>query len=44
VDNHELGWLFDMVGDARATMTVAEYYQFLDAGWETTQRILKGHV
>ena len=44
VDNYELGWLFDMEGDAAATMTVAEYYQFLDAGWETTQRILKGHV
>jgi glycine cleavage system H protein len=44
VDNYGPGWLFDMEGDAGATMTAAEYHQFLDAGWETTQRILKGHV
>jgi glycine cleavage system H protein len=46
VDNHGPGWLFDLQGEDEggATMTAAEYYQFLDAGWETTQRILKGHV
>jgi glycine cleavage system H protein len=44
VDTYGPGWLFDMDGDASATMTVAEYYQFLEAGWETTQRILKGHM
>jgi len=44
VDTYGPGWLFDMEGDDGSTMTVAEYYQFLDAGWETTQRILKGHV
>jgi glycine cleavage system H protein len=44
VDTYGPGWLFDMEGDAGATMTAQEYYQFLDAGWETTQRILKGHV
>ena len=44
VDNYGQGWLFDMEGDASTTMTVAEYHQFLEAGWETTQRILKGHV
>jgi glycine cleavage system H protein len=44
LDNHGSGWLFDMQGEGDATMSPAEYYQFLDAGWETTQRILKGHV
>jgi glycine cleavage system H protein len=44
VDTYEPGWLFDMDGDAAATMTVAEYYQYLEAGWEATQRILKGHM
>jgi glycine cleavage system H protein len=44
VDNHGPGWLFEIEGDASGTMTVAEYHGYLDAGWETTQRILKGHV
>jgi glycine cleavage system H protein len=44
VDTYGPGWLFDMEADAGAAMTVAEYHQYLDAGWETTQRILKGHV
>jgi glycine cleavage system H protein len=44
VDNYGPGWLFDMEGDSAQAMTAAEYHAFLDAGWETTQRILKGHV
>jgi glycine cleavage system H protein len=44
VDNHGPGWLIEMTGDIAGTMTVSEYHQFLDAGWETTQRILKGHI
>ena len=44
VDTYGAGWLFDMEGDAVATLSVAEYYQFLDAGWEKTQRLLKGHM
>src|SRR5262245_46478496 len=44
VDNYGAGWLFDMSGDPSVTMTVAEYYQFLDANWEKTQRTLKGHM
>jgi glycine cleavage system H protein len=44
VDTYGPGWLFDMDGDAGAAMTAAEYYQYLEAGWETTQRILKGHM
>ena len=44
VDNYGAGWLFDMEGDAAATLTADEYYQFLDANWEKTQRTLKGHM
>jgi glycine cleavage system H protein len=44
VDNYGAGWLFDMATDGAATMTAGEYYQFLDANWETTQRLLKGHM
>jgi glycine cleavage system H protein len=44
VDNYGAGWLFDLTGDPSATMTVQEYYQFLDANWEKTQRTLKGHM
>jgi glycine cleavage system H protein len=44
VDNHGAGWLFEMDGDPSATMTAQEYYQFLDANWEKTQRTLKGHM
>src|SRR5262245_28657996 len=43
VDNYGAGWLFDLEGDAAGTMDAQEYYQFLEAGWENTQRILKGH-
>ena len=44
VDNYGAGWLFEMAGDTGDTLTAAEYYQFLEAGWENTQRILKGHL
>jgi glycine cleavage system H protein len=44
VATYEDGWLFEMEGDVNATMNVAEYYKFLEAGWENTQRILKGQV
>jgi glycine cleavage system H protein len=44
VDTYGAGWLFEMDGDAGALMTVAAYHQFLEAGWENTQRLLKGHI
>jgi glycine cleavage system H protein len=44
VDNHGAGWLFEMATDGTGTMTATEYYQFLDSNWETTQRLLKGHM
>jgi glycine cleavage system H protein len=44
VDNYDAGWLFEMEGDVGITVTATEYFQFLDANWEKTQRMLKGHM
>jgi len=44
VDNYGAGWLFEMEGDLGVTVTVTEYYGFLEANWEKTQRMLKGHM
>lgn len=44
LDNYGAGWLFEMEGDGAGTLTVDEYYQFLDQNWEKTQRTLKGHM
>jgi glycine cleavage system H protein len=43
IDNYGAGWLFEMEA-VDESMTVGEYYQFLDANWENTQRLLKGHM
>jgi glycine cleavage system H protein len=44
VDNYGPGWLFEMSGVEADTLDVQEYYQFLDANWEKTQNMLKGHM
>jgi glycine cleavage system H protein len=44
LDTYGAGWLFEMVGDPAATLSAEEYYQFLDANWENTQRLLKGRM
>jgi glycine cleavage system H lipoate-binding protein len=44
VDNHGAGWLFEMEGDDTGILSAQEYYNFLDANWENTQRMLKGHM
>jgi glycine cleavage system H protein len=44
VDNYGAGWLLEMESDGAGTMTPAEYHKFLDDNWETTQRLLKGHM
>ena len=38
------GWLFEMTGDDTDTLSVQEYHDFLAAGWEKTQNMLKGHM
>ena len=42
-DNYALGWLFEFKTDA-PLLTPAEYVQFLESGWEETQRHLKGQM
>jgi glycine cleavage system H protein len=44
VDNHGNGWLFEMTGSDADTLSVQEYHDFLAAGWEKTQNMLKGHM
>jgi glycine cleavage system H protein len=43
-DNYGTGWLFEMTGNETPLMDVNGYYAFLESGWETTQRLLKGQV
>ncbi|HEV3446781.1 MAG TPA: glycine cleavage system protein H [Gemmataceae bacterium] len=44
VANYGAGWLFDLEGDASVLVDVGDYYAFLEANWEKTQRMLKGHM
>ena len=44
VDNYGNGWLFEMSGADAETLSVQEYHDFLAAGWEKTQNMLKGHM
>jgi len=44
LDNYGVGWLFELDGDARSTLSPEEYVKFLDEGWEATQRTLKGQL
>src|SRR6266496_5332100 len=44
VDNYGAGWLFEMRGSEADTIDVQEYHDFLDANWEKTQKMLKGHM
>src|ERR1043166_9184972 len=43
VDSYGKGWLFEMSAASDAdTLAVQEYHDFLAAGWEKTQNMLKG--
>jgi glycine cleavage system H protein len=44
VDGYGTGWLFEMEGDIGSTMEPQGYYDYLAAGWDNTQRILKGQM
>jgi len=44
VDTYGAGWLFELAGQLDDTLTAQEYHDFLDANWEKTQRMLKGHM
>jgi glycine cleavage system H protein len=41
---YDKGWLFEMQAELTGTMNSQEYYDFLAANWESTQRILKGQM
>lgn len=43
-DGYGEGWLFEMEGRQEDTLSPEEYYAFLEAGWEKTQNLLKGHM
>jgi len=44
VDTYEAGWLFEMDAPQAETMSAPDYCQFLEANWEKTQNLLKGHM
>jgi glycine cleavage system H protein len=44
VDMYGNGWLFEMTGADADMLNVQEYHDFLAAGWEKTQNMLKGHM
>jgi glycine cleavage system H protein len=44
VDCYGPGWLFEMTAATGETLDVQAYYNFLDANWEKTQNLLKGHM
>lgn len=44
VDSYGRGWLFEMAADLAGTLDVAAYHAHLEAGWENTQRLLKGQL
>ena len=44
IDNYGHGWLFEMSGSQDGLMDAQAYHAFLEAGWENTQRILKGQI
>jgi glycine cleavage system H protein len=44
VDNYGNGWLFEMAGSDADAVSAQEYHDFLAAGWEKTQNMLKGHM
>ncbi len=45
VDGHGAGWLFEVEApDGGGLMDAAGYHAFLTAGWENTQRMLKGKI
>lgn len=44
LDCYGAGWLFELVGDVSETLDAGAYYQHLEAGWDATQRMIKGQI
>ncbi len=46
-DHHEAGWLFSFAAEVinhEDYLTAEQYVEFLDKGWEKTQRVIKGQL
>ncbi|MBL4885267.1 MAG: glycine cleavage system protein H [Planctomycetaceae bacterium] len=45
-DHNEAGWLFSVKTDTHSAdlLTPEQYVNFLDQGWEKTQRMIKGQI
>jgi len=43
-DMYGSGWLFEMSGDVSATLSAAEYTEFLAGEWKLAEKYLKGQV
>ncbi|MEZ6142861.1 MAG: glycine cleavage system protein H [Zavarzinella sp.] len=41
ISGYDQGWLFDIAGDITPTLSLEEYFAFLDGAWELTQRHIK---
>ncbi|VTR94785.1 Glycine cleavage H-protein OS=Pirellula staleyi (strain ATCC 27377 / DSM 6068 / ICPB 4128) GN=Psta_4504 PE=4 SV=1: GCV_H [Gemmata massiliana] len=44
LDNYGRGWLFELTGELTDTLDPSAYFAHLEAGWEATQRVLKGQI
>lgn len=44
LDGYGAGWLFELAGDIGETLDAGAYYQHLEAGWDATQRMIKGQI
>jgi glycine cleavage system H protein len=44
VDCYGRGWLFELAGDPADALDAGAYHAHLAAGWEATQRLLKGQI
>lgn len=44
LDCYGAGWLFELVGDTSQTLDAAAYFAHLEAGWDATQRMIKGQI
>ena len=44
LDGYGRGWLFELAGDLSDTLDATAYFAHLEAGWEQTQRVIKGQI
>ena len=44
LSGYDAGWLFHFAGELSDTLDAPAYFAHLEAGWEATQRMLKGQI